>query len=84
MLKIFNKIFRKDVSYDIKSHKKAEFYTLSRKHIFRKTTGGSQIDAPVFLGLISYFVNQYDISLCTIDCIRILNWLSSSELNFQL
>ena len=33
-----NGVFRKDVAYDnIKSHKKAGFHSLSRKHIFGKT-----------------------------------------------
>ena len=35
------------MTYDnIKSHKKARFQSLSRKHIFGKTTGGGQIDHP--------------------------------------
>ena len=49
----FNEIFRKnDVTYDnIKSYKTAELRPLSRKHNFGKTTGGCQVDPPVFLKL---------------------------------
>ena len=44
-LRNFKELFRKDVAYDkIKGHKKAGFHPLSRKHIFGKTTGGSQTD----------------------------------------
>ena len=39
----FDEIFRKDVTYDnIKSHKKAGLYRLSKKYIFGKTTEGGQ------------------------------------------
>ena len=34
----FNEIFRRDVPYDIKSHKKAGFHPLFRRCIFQKTT----------------------------------------------
>ena len=35
----FNEVFMKNVTYDnIKSHKEAEVYPLSRKYIFGKTT----------------------------------------------
>ena len=38
------------MAYDIiKSHKKAGFHALSRKHVFEKTTGGDE--PPAFLGL---------------------------------
>ena len=37
----FNEISKKNVTYDIKSHKKSGRYYLPRKHKFRKTTGGS-------------------------------------------
>ena len=44
----FNDIFRKDVTHDnIKSHKNPGFYPLFRRYNFKKTTGGSQIDAPL-------------------------------------
>ena len=37
----FNEIFRKNVAYDNnKSREKAGFHSLSRKHIFQKTTWG--------------------------------------------
>ena len=36
-LKNFNETFRKDVTYNIKRHKKAVLHPLSRKYIFRKT-----------------------------------------------
>ena len=40
-MSIFNKIFRKDVTYNnFKSHEKPEFYPLFRRYIFRKTTEG--------------------------------------------
>ena len=39
----FNEILRKDVPYDnSKSHKKTEFHPLSRRYIFRRTTGGGE------------------------------------------
>ena len=39
-LKNFNKIFRKNVTYDnIESHKKTEFHSLFRRYIFRTNTG---------------------------------------------
>ena len=34
----FSEIFRKDVTYDIKSHKKPGLHPLSRRYIFGKTT----------------------------------------------
>ena len=47
-LRNFNKIFRKDTTYDnVKGHKKTEFYSLFRiirRYIFRKVTGKGQID----------------------------------------
>ena len=49
---IFNEIFRKNVSYNIKSHKKAVLYLLSRKYSFGKATvGGDQTDLSAFSGL---------------------------------
>ena len=50
-MRTFNEIFRKDVAYNNnKTHKKAGFHSLSRKHIFRKNTG-DQIDLSSFLWL---------------------------------
>ena len=50
--KIFTDIFRKNITYDnIKSHKKSGLYLPSCKQNLGKTTGGSQIDQPAFLGL---------------------------------
>ena len=47
-----HEIFRKDVTYDnIKSHKKTGFHPLFSRYIFGKTTGESQTDPPVVLGL---------------------------------
>ena len=44
--------FRKEMTYNnTKSHKKPGLHPRSRKNIFGKTTGGSQIDLTVFLGL---------------------------------
>ena len=41
----FNEILRKDATYDnVRSHKKAELHPVTRRYIFRKTTGGCQID----------------------------------------
>ena len=43
-LRNFNKILRKDGTYDhIKRHKKPGFHPLFRRYIFRKATGGYQI-----------------------------------------
>ena len=43
-LRNFNKILRKDGTYDhIESHKKPGFHPLFRRYIFRKATGGYQI-----------------------------------------
>ena len=58
-LRNLNEIFRKDIPYDnIKSHKKAGFHPLCRRHIFQKTTGGDQIDLPShfrFKSILSQF-----------------------------
>ena len=41
-LRIFNEIFRKDVTYDnIKSHRKTRFHPLFGRYIFGKTSSGS-------------------------------------------
>ena len=57
----FNEIFRKYVVYDyiIKVTKKHS-HTLSRKHIFGKTTGKGEdhIDTPAFLGLIDIILTK--------------------------
>ena len=48
-LRNFNKMFRKDVTYDnIKSHKKKELHPLSRRYIYGKTTRVGQFDPPIF------------------------------------
>ena len=49
-----NEGFRKDVTYNIKSHKKIGLLPLPRKCIFEKTTVGGQVlphSPPAFLGL---------------------------------
>ena len=59
-MRIFNEIFRKDVTYDnIKSHKKTVVHPFSTKLFFGKTTGGVKWNNPLppppdppFLGLI--------------------------------
>ena len=51
-------IFRKDVSYDnIKIKKKHRVSPLFRRYKLQKTTGGSQIDPPVVLGLCYIFLH---------------------------
>ena len=45
------------MAYDnIKSHKKPGFHSLSlfRRYIFRKTTGGRQIDPPAVLSVLHF------------------------------
>ena len=47
----FNETLRKTVSYnDIKSKKKTELYSISKKYSFRKTIGGVKLILPAFLG----------------------------------
>ena len=46
-LRNFNKIFRKNMTYNnIKSHKKEGLHAFFGRYIFRKTTVGGQIDPP--------------------------------------
>ena len=61
-LRNFNEIFRKDVTYDnIKSHKKLELHTLSRRYIFGKITkvgANRPISSPILLRVrvITYII----------------------------
>ena len=49
-LRNFNETFRKDVTdHNIKSHKKANFYTPFRRYIFGKTTVGVKLTPPAIL-----------------------------------
>ena len=67
-LKGFNETFMKKVTYDnIKSHKKPGFHPLSRRYIFGKITGGSQIASPQSLLRIKSFGNSWVYQFITIN-----------------
>ena len=63
-----NKIFRKYMTYDnIKCYKKLGFHSLSRRHIFRKTTGGGQVAPPSLFRVNNCFLHyQVKLSLFSI------------------
>ena len=62
-----NKIFRKYMTYDnIKCYKKLGFHSLSRRHIFRKTTGGSQVAPPSLFTVNNCFLH-YQVKLCLLS-----------------
>ena len=46
----FNEIFRVNVTYNIKSHKKSRVHPPSKNTISKKPQGRGQIDPPAFLG----------------------------------
>ena len=63
-----NKSFRKCMTYDnIKSYKKLGFHSLSRRQIFRKTTGGGQVAPPSLFRVNNCFLHyQVKLSLFSI------------------
>ena len=70
MLRNFNKIFRKDVTYNnMRSQNKLRLYSLFRQYNFQKTTNGDQIDpsplARVILGLMLklYVISKFQMMM---------------------
>ena len=75
---IIFKIFRKDMAYDIKSHKKAGFQPLSRKQVLGKTAGrGVQLTSQFFLKsqkltllkrTLTYIILNFSLMIYSLKC----------------